>query len=61
MDDNGKNEERKRNYFDDDPKLTIDGTEYKRPNYLTRSYVLGPIILMSILLGGSIFLINSMG
>lgn len=47
------------NFFEDDEELTVDGSPYKKPNYLARSYVIGPLILMSLLVIGSIILIAS--
>jgi len=49
----------KPNYFEHDPELTIDGTPYKKENYLLRSYVIGPLIFITLLLAGSILLLSS--
>lgn len=48
------------NYFQNDDELTVDGTPYKKENYLMRSYVIGPLILMSVILIGSAILLSSM-
>lgn len=38
----------KKNYFQHDAELTIDGTPYKKENYLLKSYVIGPLIFMTL-------------
>jgi hypothetical protein len=48
------------NYFQHDDELTVDGSPYKKENYLMRSYVIGPLILMSVILIGSAILLSSM-
>lgn len=50
----------KKNYFQHDAELTIDGTPYKKENYLLKSYVIGPLIFMTLLLVGSALLLSSM-
>jgi hypothetical protein len=49
----------KKNYFQHDAELTIDGTPYKKENYLLKSYVIGPLIFMTLLLVGSALLLSS--
>jgi hypothetical protein len=49
----------KKNFFDNDDELTVDGTPYKREPYLTRSYVIGPLIFITLLLVGSAVLLSS--
>lgn len=49
----------KPNYFEHNSELTIDGTPYKKENYLLKSYVIGPLLLMTLLTVGSILLLST--
>lgn len=53
-------DENPKNYFQHDEELTVDGTPYKKESFLAKSYIVVPLIFMTLLLIGSGCLLASM-